>query len=121
MLALLSVAGCPGNHHGGVDMAGALDMAPNCPNDYPMTCPSPAPTWDGGARPIIDGKCVPCHNPTGLAFDKPLTDYNKVYSLKQTVIDQIFSCYMPPPDAGVLDETERQTILGWFVCGAQQN
>jgi hypothetical protein len=35
----------------------------------------------------------------------------------------LYNCLMPPPDAGtsIPTETDRQTILTWFVCNAPNN
>jgi hypothetical protein len=92
-----------------------------CPSDLPAACPSPAPSWDGGVQALIVDKCVGCHKPGGLAFDKPFNDYAHVYQYRGVMLDQVYSCYMPPPDAGQLDPSQRQQLLGWFVCGAPNN
>ncbi|HEX4459884.1 MAG TPA: hypothetical protein VIA18_18030, partial [Polyangia bacterium] len=68
------MAGCGGSDHAivlpGPD-GGADAAVSDCPHDLPAACPSPAPSWDGGVEAIIDAKCVPCHQPGGLAFDRP--------------------------------------------------
>jgi len=123
VLALLAIAACGNGNRGGdagVDL-GVPDLASACPNDLPAACPSPTPSWDGGVSQIIASKCIPCHMPGGLAFDNPLTDYNSVYQRRGIVLDQVYSCYMPPPDAAQLDASERQALLGWMVCGAPNN
>ncbi len=114
MFALLLLACGP---HG----AGAPDMAPACPNDLPAQCPSPMPTWDGGVQAIVDEKCAGCHRAGGLAASWPLDTYTGVAKLRQAVLDQVYSCFMPPPDAGQLDAPQRQALLGWLVCGAANN
>ncbi len=120
-LALSALAGC-GNGNRGNDLAvGDMAVAPNCPNDLPQACPSPAPSWDGGVQALIADKCAVCHTPGGLAFDKPFDSYAHVYQYRGVILDQVYSCYMPPPDAGQLDESQRQQLLGWLVCGAPQN
>jgi hypothetical protein len=120
---VLAIVGCGNGGRSGNDLATLPDMAvaSACPNDLPMACPSPAPSWDGGVRPLIDEFCVGCHQAGGLAFDKPFTDYGLVYQQRGGMLDQVYSCYMPPPDAGQPDESQRQQLLGWFVCGAPQN
>jgi hypothetical protein len=115
VLALLLV-GC--GPHGN---SGGPDMAPRCPSDLPQQCPTPMPTWDGGVLAIINGKCTVCHRAGGLSASWPMTNYAEVSKLKQGVIDQVYSCFMPPPDAGQLDESQRQALLGWIVCGALEN
>jgi hypothetical protein len=115
-LALFAIAGCGNGDRSGNDLA-----VSSCPNDLPAACPSPAPSWDAGVRPLIDDKCVPCHQPSGVAWDRPFTDYAHVYQYRGVMLDQVYSCYMPPPDAGQLDPSQRRELLGWFVCGAPQN
>ena len=123
-LALLAIAGCGNGGRSNDDLAVShADMAAPelCPSDLPAMCPTPEPSWDGGVQAIIDAKCVVCHKPGGLAFDKPLTDYTHVYGYRGEMLNQVYSCYMPPPDAGQLEPSERQQLLGWFVCGAPNN
>jgi hypothetical protein len=123
-LALVAIAGCGNGVRGGNDLAVPPDMmtvVAACPNDLPAACPSPAPSWDGGVRPLIDQFCVGCHQAGGLAFDRPFTTYALVHAQYGAMEDQVYSCYMPPPDAGQLDESQRLQLLGWFVCGAPQN
>jgi hypothetical protein len=122
-LALLAIVGCGNGGRSSDDLAVSPDMArPElCPSDLPTACPTPEPSWDGGVQAIIDAKCVVCHQAGGLAFDKPFTDYANVYGYRGEMLNQVYSCYMPPPDAGQLDPSERQQLLGWFVCGAPNN
>lgn len=124
LLAVAVLGGCGNGNHGGGDMVVAgfdMAVADNCPNDLPAACPTPAPSWDGGVQALIEARCVVCHQAGGLAFDKPFTDYAEVYASRGVMLDQVYSCYMPPPDAGQLDPSERQELLGWFVCGAPNN
>src|SRR5262249_31275859 len=97
------------------------DMSVSCPDDLPASCPSPTPSWDGGVAATVTAKCVPCHRPGGAAYDRPLTDYAHVYPLRGLILDQVYSCYMPPPEGTPLDAQERQSLLGWLVCGAPNN
>lgn len=124
LIAVGALSACGNGNHGPGDLgANGPDMTipENCPSDLPAACPSPSPSWDGGVQALIDAKCVVCHKPGGLAFDKPFTDYAKVYASRGVMLDQVYSCYMPPPDAGQLAPSERQELLGWFVCGAPNN
>jgi hypothetical protein len=116
VILALAIAGC-----GGSGMSGGPDLAPACPNDLPQACPAPMPTWDGGVNALVASKCAPCHQPGGTAATWPFTSAAQVHALRQAVIDQVYSCVMPPPDAGQLDETQRQALLGWLVCGALNN
>jgi hypothetical protein len=55
----------------------------------------------------------------------PLTTYQQIYgtdgSTAREIYFQVFqSCLMPPPDSPeVLSDRQRQTLLDWFGCGAQ--
>jgi hypothetical protein len=115
-LALVLAVGCGG-------AAKAPDMGIDCPNDLPSACPTPAPSWDadGGVSALIADHCVECHRAGGLAFDKPFSDYAHVYQYRSAILNQVYSCYMPPPDAGTLASSERRLLLGWLVCGAPNN
>jgi hypothetical protein len=116
LLALVIAAGCGG-------ASSAPDMAVGCPSDLPSACPTPEPSWgaDGGVAAIVADKCVQCHRPGGVVAEKPFTDYAHVYSYRGVILSQIYSCYMPPPDASTLDPAERKLLLGWLVCGAPNN
>ena len=92
-----------------------------CPNDLPAECPMPSPSYAGEVRPIIDHRCAPCHFPGGAAQDKSFATYDGVHALRRDMLNQIYSCRMPPSDAGQLSEAERAAMLAWFVCGAQNN
>src|SRR5262249_51832261 len=94
---------------------------PTCPNDLPASCPQPAPSWQGTVSQLIAQKCVICHAPTGIVAEKPLDTYDAVFRMRGPVLNQVYSCNMPPPDGGALDDEERQALLGWLVCGAPKN
>jgi hypothetical protein len=37
-------------------------------------------------------------------------------------MNDLLRCTMPPADAGVsFPESERQTLMSWFICGAHDN
>ena len=36
-------------------------MAGKCPNDLPLSCPVPAPSYADDVAPILHERCVPCH------------------------------------------------------------
>jgi len=115
-LALLGAVGC-----GGAPSAGAPDMASHCPNDLPDSCPTPAPSWDGGVSEVVATVCATCHKAGGEAADKQFNSYDDVYARRGVILSQIYSCFMPPPDSVTLTPAERQMLLGWLVCGAPNN
>jgi hypothetical protein len=53
--------------------------------------------------------------------EKPLDTYQDLSSRRSTVLDQVYSCRMPPADAGMLTAGERKELLEWLVCGAPSN
>jgi hypothetical protein len=124
-LALFFTAACgDGTHAAAPDLA--VPQSPDfgvssCANDLPTSCPSPAPSWDGGIEALISAKCLPCHNPSGQAYSVPLTDYSSVYARRDIVLNQVYSCAMPPAGADPLDGGERQTLVGWLNCGSPNN
>ena len=89
--------------------------------DLPSSCPSPAPSWSGTISPVVAAKCQPCHSSGGQAGDRLLVDYPSVYQLRSTVLDQVYTCSMPPPDGGVLTGNERHELMDWLVCSAPNN
>lgn len=116
-----ALAGCGGSGAGGL----GADMMPACINELPSSCPSPAPMWDdggdGGVSALVTSRCAVCHRVGGLSAEWPLDSYAGVFKLRQAVLDQVYSCYMPPPDAGQLDDSQKQALFGWLVCGAPNN
>ena len=104
----------------------------SCPSDLPSSCPMPVPSYTTDIVPIIQGYCYPCHGPGGIEqaqFD--YTSYMGVYRSKSSILDQVYSCQMPPlngVDSGIdagpataLPESTRVTLLSWLVCGAPEN
>ena len=127
LVAMLSI-GCGQPAANGVDGSANVDfgVAPDqsvldCPNDLPASCPSPQPSYASRINPLIADRCVPCHSPGGLASDKPLGDYADVFKRRGTVLNEVYTCLMPPADAGQLSDAERQDLLSWLVCNAPNN
>jgi hypothetical protein len=120
---LLEFAGCGDDADaGGIDAGASLDGdAASCSPELPASCPSPAPSWRGSVAGLVEAHCTPCHSPGGRAFDRPFTQYSDVYDLRGDILDQVYSCFMPPPDGGELDPALRQELIDWLVCGAPNN
>ena len=89
--------------------------------DFPMSCPSPPPSWKTDVQPIINSRCVPCHSPTGVEYVLNYTTYQGVAAEKGTMTSQVLHCQMPLATAPQLTEAERQTLLTWFLCGYPNN
>jgi mono/diheme cytochrome c family protein len=98
-----------------------------CPNDLPAECPSDAPGYAATIAPIVKTRCLGCHAPGGQAADKPLGTWDDVHARRSAVLNQVYSCSMPPTEGGPLGmpstgsgltDAERAALLGWLVCGA---
>ena len=104
--------------------------AGGCPNDLPTpaACDGGVPSYQGQVKNLFGALCVVCHSQgTAVGAAWPMYDYNWVSSNQSSVLDDIYACRMPPPDAGpgqpalVVSETQRQLMLAWLVCGAPSN
>ncbi len=94
--------------------------SPSCPNDLPASCPSDAAGWSATVEPLIEQRCWACHG-SGQLTGHDLSSYPLVSAQRSAVLNQVYRCAMPPPDAGQLDGAQRKALLGWLVCGAQNN
>jgi hypothetical protein len=95
--------------------------APQCPNDLPGSCPSPAPSWSQTVQPVIQNRCQRCHSPTGTAKNRLLQSYSDVYAQRSSVLNRVYACTMPPGGEPQPTTAEREALLGWLVCGAPNN
>jgi hypothetical protein len=94
----------------------------SCP-PAPSAC-TEAPSYKQTVASIFETSCVPCHSPNGVEADRPLGTYHDVFAVEPTAFHQVANCLMPPADAGSvasLSETDRETLLAWFTCGAPNN
>ena len=93
-----------------------------CPNDLPAACPSSVPSYADAVAPTIGGKCNGCHTDGGPGTGKfDFSTYASVYADRSAMLNQIYSCRMPPADASALTAEERAALLSWFVCHAPNN
>jgi uncharacterized membrane protein len=93
-----------------------------------LTCSDAAPSFASDVYPnVFVPVCVTCHSPEGVEPSMPFTNYQQIYGSNGTEAKEIFnqvfeSCLMPPAGAAVsLTEDQRQTLLDWFACGAQDS
>ena len=104
---------------GSLGFALACSGPPSCPNDLPASCPSNSAGYAATIGPLVEKRCLECH---GKATNPPdLTSYAAVSAQKSAVLNQVYGCLMPPPDAGQLTTDEREQLLGWLKCGAMNN
>lgn len=98
----------------------AGDAAPTvCPRDLPGSCPTPPPSWGNEVQPIIESRCNGCHGEGGV--ERAVFDYSSyagVYANRGPILNQVYACRMPPPDAAAPTADERRSLLAWLVCGA---
>jgi hypothetical protein len=119
---------CSGHISGGVTNPddpddSAEDAAAACTASLPASCPA-APSFATTIAPIMQRTCATCHVAGGVAADRDLTSYAHIAELETTELIQLYSCQMPPPDAGpsaTLAPAEREQLLQWFVCGFPDN
>ena len=96
-----------------------LRLAPAGPAGLGATASLPGRLANGiGLRRRHAGAC---HDPGQLSASFPLAPYAKLYDQRRSVLNQIFTCKMPPACAHELAPEERAALLGWFVCGALDN
>ena len=119
VLALFA-AGCSGGGSGSSSGSSGTSGS-TCPRDLPTSCPSPEPSYATDVAPLIQAHCVTCHGPNGVSSDRPLGTYPQLFAMRQDVLDQVYNCLMPQSPQLQLDEADRQTLLGWLVCGAPDN
>ncbi|HKQ69862.1 MAG TPA: hypothetical protein VJT73_11015 [Polyangiaceae bacterium] len=100
----------------GISDAGGEATPSGCSVPLPTTCPVPALHYSDVA-PIFEQRCTMCH---GRIVDGPwpLQDYEHVADWWDLIREDLRTCAMPPPDAGVaITLDERLTILTWIRCG----
>ncbi len=99
----------------------ADNPVPNCPNDLPQSCVTPAPSYATQVSPIFAAYCLTCHSSGGQESGYPLVTYEEIYGNRSAVLDQAYSCRMPPANEPQPTEAERLLLLQWLVCEAPQN
>ena len=104
-----------------VVLAGCGSSGPPCANDLPATCPSPQPSYATDVAPIIQAHCLKCHAPGGQEASKDFTTYQHVFDQRLAILNQFYSCRMPPDGEPRPTSQERALLLGWLVCGSPNN
>lgn len=94
----------------------------SCPQDLPASCPSQVPSYATDIVPLVEQRCFPCHTGTGAAGPNyNFSTYPGVFARRSSILNQVYACNMPPPDAGQPTTAERNALLAWLVCHAPQN
>jgi uncharacterized membrane protein len=96
---------------------------PACPNDLPSDadCTGTTPSYQADVASVISERCQICHGPGGVEAVLPLSTHAQLFGQRRTVLNQIFTCLMPPACAADLTGDERATVMKWLVCGALDN
>lgn len=95
-----------------------------CPSNLPASCPAPAqiPSYRTDIAPIIQGRCLGCHGPGGVAQARhDFTTYATIHAQRSAILNQVYSCLMPPAPAPPPTADERRLLLAWLVCMAPDN
>ncbi|HEY3821438.1 MAG TPA: hypothetical protein VGL81_29930 [Polyangiaceae bacterium] len=133
-LLLLLAAACSSSKPASVEGADgggdedALGPGP-CPVlEFPATCPTPAPSWNGEVKGLIVEYCDQCHGPGGQAVGQvALGTYGDVAANRTKAWEQIETCSMPnvdgsPPPFAYPTPAQRQAMVTWLdVCNAPDN
>jgi len=89
-------------------------------------CDTAVFTYSGAVKPIIDSKCVGCHNPTNLGGNIDLSTYNtlKIIALNGKLYGSV--AHQPgysamPKNAAKLSDCEITQIQKWIISGSQNN
>lgn len=90
------------------------------------SCDTAVFTYSGAVKPIIDGKCVGCHNPSNPGGNIDLSTYSAVRTVAMngklygSVAQQ--PGYSPMPKNGVkLSDCEIRQIQKWIAAGSLNN
>lgn len=106
----LLAAGCGSESNGGT-----------CGAAVPESCPASAPSYTTDVAPLLQKYCVSCHNASGSEPSHLLDTHSGVSSAADHVKAEVSGCTMPPSGSTAPTDAERNTILAWLVCGAQDN
>lgn len=151
LAAALAVAACGGGHNETAADASGASSVVACKVDSSMqpTCTSPEPSYSGTVKDIIASNCQTCHASGGVAaaasggggrpqdgnqantgsrppgFDPETAhDWSELTNIahsRTSMMQQLFLCTMPPPDASTLTAADRTTLATWLACGAKDN
>lgn len=109
---------------------GGIDEGPWCSAEPAPEGTAPeAPTYHADVAPILEARCVRCHDEGGLA-PFPLTTYEEVFEERRDVSFSVQNREMPPYLAAScctdyfqdisLDDDEIATIVEWVLDGAPE-
>jgi uncharacterized membrane protein len=130
-LLVLTALGCAADPAAPVDHScdglptDELAAAPRatCPDDLPSDadCEGTLPSYKAEVAAVVNERCGTCHGPGGVEVSLPLSTHAQLYQQRRSVLNQIFTCRMPPACAIDLTSDERAMLLKWMVCGSLDN
>ncbi len=90
------------------------------------SCDTAVFTYSGAIKPIMDAKCVGCHNPTNLGGNIDVSTYNsvKVQALNGKLYGSVahLSGYSPmPKNSAKLSDCEIRQVQKWISAGTLNN
>lgn len=111
-------------------------FVPLTPTPLPTAAPTPTPppvtslTWEGGIGPLVESKCVACHNSSSKLGGLDLSDYNKSLlggNSGQAVIPNdpdnstIVIIQSTGEHPGLFSTEELSQVIEWIENGAPEN
>jgi len=118
-MALASLFGCGGHPADGTASVSS-SAALMCTAIDASVCAMPTPSYASDIAPLLDRECNDtCHAPGVGPW--PLTSYSDVVAWAISIRSDVEGCKMPPPDAGSLEDVDRENVLNWLACGAPDN
>jgi len=85
-------------------------------------CAAPGPSYASDVVPILDKRCNNCHAENTDGGPWPLGGYDDVTAWRDTIMNDLLRCTMPPADAGVpIPNDERAILMAWIICGTPDN
>jgi len=85
------------------------------------SCSSSSPSYANDVAPIVETHCLECHFAGNRVSSVVLETHAQLAASKQLVETRLYRCQMPPSDGPALALDDRETLLQWIVCGAQDN
>jgi uncharacterized membrane protein len=115
--AVLAAACVVGVGCGDQASAGAAETCPVLASEC-----SSAPSYTNEVAPIFASRCASCHTSADPLGPWPFDDIVDIQDWSSTILVDLDSCLMPPPDASVgLSADERAVLGAWIVCGSPDN
>jgi hypothetical protein len=97
-------------------------VEPFCPPPASDMCNGAVPSYAADVVPILDKRCNNCHAENSDGGPWPLGGYDDVSAWRDTIMNDLLRCTMPPADAGApMPNAERAVLMAWIICGTPDN